>query len=87
MKQQTYISYLEDQQNNVIDFHRWSYKKASTIERKLKEFYQNNKDYSYIKKDLEKTVQIAIYATPDGYSKENTPTLVIPIKNLLHDRL
>lgn len=83
MKQQTYISYLEDQQKNIIDFHRWSYKKASTIVKKLKEFYQNNKDYGYIKKDLEKAAQIAIYATPDGYNREKTPTLIIPIENLL----
>lgn len=85
MKKQTYISHLEDKDGNVINFHRWSYKRATTVARKLKEFYSNPTGISknLHKRDLAKTKQIAIYATPDGYNKEEDPALVIPVNEIV----
>lgn len=45
MRQQTYITKLKDENNRTVNFERWSYKKISTIEKKLKELYIN---YYYV---------------------------------------
>ncbi len=79
MKKQTYISYLEDSDGKMINFERWSYKKTDTIIEKLKELYQ----YPIYKKDIEKSVRIAIYETPDGYNKNKTPKIIVPIEEII----
>ena len=58
-KQQTFVTKLLDSNNKMIDFERWSEKRISTIERKLKELYTK---YHYtFKRDIEKSTYIVIY--------------------------
>ncbi len=79
MAKQTYISYLQDSNGNMITFERWAYKKPGTIIRALKQLYSTN---YIIKRDLERAKTVAIYATPDGYNRDSKPVLLIPIEAL-----
>lgn len=81
MKKQTYISYLEDSNGNMINFERWGYKKTSTIIKSLKKLY--NEYYFSYKDDLMKSERITIYATPNGYEKEETPAITLKIKDII----
>lgn len=85
MKHQTFISYLKDKDDRIIDFDRWTYKRLSTVRRKLKEFYTayNGVGASIIKKQLEQTKTIEIYATPDGLNPGKKPALVLTKDNLV----
>jgi hypothetical protein len=83
MSKQTYISYLEDEDGRMIDFERWAYKKVKTIEEKLKMLYQELSKCSFYRSKLERAKTISVYATPDGYNKEEKPVSVLPISDIL----
>ena len=69
MKEQTFITILEDENNKMIDFERWSYKRASTVERKVKELY--TKYYYVYKKSIENSTYITLYeVTCNGTQNE-----------------
>ena len=82
MKKQEFISYLVDKEGKKIDFERWACKKVSTVINNLKKLYT----YSIYKKDIERSEKIVIYKTPDGYTKEEKPTIEISIKELLTEK-
>jgi hypothetical protein len=83
MLEQTYVSYLEDENGKMIDFERWTYKKPKTIANKLKELYQELSRYSFYDEKLKKAKIISIYATPDGCNKEKNPVLRIPMSDII----
>lgn len=75
MKTQTYISFWKDAAGNTTNFERWTYKRLETVKEKNRELSQNN-----IMKALNKTaVFIEIYASPDGYNKEDQPSAIYNI--------
>jgi hypothetical protein len=59
MRRQTYITKLKDENNKTVNFERWSYKKISTIEKKLKRLYTEY--YFLYKKDIKKAKYIVVY--------------------------
>lgn len=81
MKKQTYISYLEDSNGRIINFERWAYKNTNTVIKSLKKLY-NDYYFSY-KSDLVKSDRITIYSTPDGYNKEENPTITLKIEDII----
>lgn len=81
MKKQTYVSYLEDENNKMVDFERWNYKKVNTVIEKVKWLYNNY--YPIYKHSLEKSKVLAIYESPDGINTSKNPVYKIPINELL----
>jgi hypothetical protein len=79
MKKQTYISYLEDGNQKMIDFERWSHKRVETILSKLSELYKNPFYQIY----MQRAETISIYATPDGYNRDRNPILRIPVTEIV----
>lgn len=75
MKTQTYITKLLDDNNKMINFERWSYKRIETVERKVKELYTRY-DYVY-KKDIEKSTYIAIYDAIDNENQKEVKRYLI----------
>jgi hypothetical protein len=73
MKQQTFISKLLDENNRIIDFERWSDKRISTIENKLKELYT----HSIYKRDIEKSTYIVIYEASDNSNQHEIKRMKI----------
>ena len=59
---QTFITKLEDNNNTMINFERWNYKRVSTVEQQVKEFY---KDCDIFLKDAikEGAIKLSIYKT------------------------
>lgn len=75
MKTQTYISFWKDADGKVINFERWSQKRLDTVKNHNRELAQNS-----MMKVLNKTaVTVEIYATPDGYTQEETPSAIYNI--------
>ena len=75
MKTQTYITKLLEDNNKMINFERWSYKRIETVERKVKELYTRY-DYVY-KKDIEKSTYIAIYDAIDNENQKEVKRYLI----------
>lgn len=77
---QTFIAYMLDDNGNVIDFYRFSYKRASAVERRIRQAMSegNTGLMSLYRNDWMKNgvTTCAIYATPDGVSKEKMPEIV-----------
>jgi len=69
MKQQTFIAYLEDQNFKMITFERFSCKRLETVINQMKELLKS----SLYRACTKEAVSVAIYKTPDGYSKEDNP--------------
>lgn len=60
---QTFITKLEDNNDRMIDFERWSYKKILTIEEKTKELYKSFNGL-FLKEAIKKgAIQLSIYKT------------------------
>ena len=76
--QQTFISKLEDNNNNMIEFERWNYKRVSTVISKVKTFYN---ECDYILKDAIKkgAVKLSVYRTESNGTNEKL-IKVIPIE-------
>lgn len=67
MKKQTYITILEDESGQEIDFERWAYKRAQTCISKMLELYGGELAFLYRKK-IDRAARIVCYPTPDGYN-------------------
>ena len=74
MKRQTFIAMVFDKERQAefesIDFQRWTYKRPQTVKTKMIELCEHYHFPEYYDKVCK------IYATPDGYNYEKTPTLV-----------
>lgn len=66
MKKQTFIICLENQDGLVVDFERWSYKRAETCIANMVKLYRT---YSIYGLSLAKADRVVCYPTPDGYTK------------------
>lgn len=77
---QTYVSYIENADGRMVDFNRWTLKRPETIAKKYTEALA--RDASFWRKIWRDGVTLAIYATPDGYNKEQTPAYIIPLDAL-----
>jgi len=75
MKKQTFIAYIVNENDIMIGFERFSYKRLETVERSMKELFESEL-YRICNKDAK---AVKIYATPDGYNRENTPALVFEV--------
>lgn len=75
MRQQTYITKLKDENNRTVNFERWSYKKISTIEKKLKELYI--KYYYVYKSDIEKSKYITIYEASNNEKQTEIKRMLV----------
>ena len=64
IKQQTFLSKIEDASGNMIDFERWGYKRIATVEAKIRELYKMSLFQRLYKG---KGLHVVIYATPYGY--------------------
>lgn len=65
IKQQTFLSKIEDDKGNMIDFERWSCKQLSTVTANLRKLYKMSLFQRLYKG---KGLHVVIYATPDGYN-------------------
>lgn len=79
MKEQTFISYLEDENGKMIDFERWTYKKVETVLKSVKELYK----HPIYSGNLKRSKNLSIYATPEGCSKGKYLVLKMPITEIL----
>lgn len=74
MKKMTFIALVFDKEHQGkhenIDFQRWEYKRVQTVKEKMLELCQRPFFSEYYGKVCK------IYATPNGYDKEEIPTLV-----------
>ena len=61
MKQQTFVTRLEDKQGRMINFERWSYKNINTVLKNVLELYSSN--LWLYNTDIEKSESLAIYKT------------------------
>lgn len=61
MKEQTYISKIEDANGNVIDFERWSYKRVSTVIKKSTEFFKRMSKHNFFRERVKNAERINIY--------------------------
>ena len=73
---QTYIAVLEDRDFNMVTFERFACKKAETVKKQMEALFKSSLYMACIKG----AVSVAIYATPDGYSREEAPCLCFNIK-------
>lgn len=79
--QQTFITKLENDNNRVIDFERWSYKKVSTVEEKIKEFYKSFNGL-FLREAIKKgAVKLSIYST-EANGKNEKLVKSIPITDI-----
>lgn len=76
MKQQTFIVYLEDQNFKMVTFERFSYKRLETVINQMQELLKN----SLYRACTKEAVSVAIYRTPDGYTKDSNPCCCFNIK-------
>lgn len=67
MKKQTYMTILEDENGQEIDFERWAYKRAQTCISKMLELYSGEWAFLY-RKEIDRAARIVCYPTPDGYN-------------------
>ena len=67
--QQTFISKLEDEDSNMIEFERWNYKRVSMVVSQVKKLY-NECDY-IVKNAIRKgAVKLSIYSTESNGTNE-----------------
>ena len=73
-KEQTFIAMWEKEnpKEPSINFERYACKRVSTVIKSVKELCK----HPFYRKDCEKCARIAIYATPDGYTKNPKPEYV-----------
>jgi len=78
-KQQTYIAALVDETGRMRDFYRFSCKKASTVEKRIRQAMSAENTglnsiyrWSWMQEGV---VACEISATPDGYHKEGKPVI------------
>lgn len=73
-KEQTFIAIWEEEnpRKPSITFERYNCKRLSTVVKSIRELCK----HSIFKKDCEKCARIAIYATPDGYTKNPRPEYI-----------
>ena len=79
---QTFITKLEDNNNTMIKFERWNYKRLTTVEQQVKEFY---KDCDIFLKDAirEGATKLSIYKTETNGTNEIL-VKTLSIKELLN---
>lgn len=74
MKKMTFIALVFDREHQgkheEIDFQRWEYKRVQTVKEKMLLLCERFHFADYYGKVCK------IYATPDGYNKEEEPALV-----------
>lgn len=75
MKRQTFIAYIVNENDTMINFERFSYKRLETVERSMKEAFKSEL-YRICNKDAK---AVKIYVTPDGYNREANPVLVFEV--------
>ena len=78
MKQCNYIAVIENKDFKQIGFERFSCKKPETVKNKMLALFQND----LYKVCTPGAVSVAIYATPDGYNRENAPCICFNIKGV-----
>ena len=71
----TFIAFFEDNAGNRITFERFACKKVSTVKKYIRELWSNSL-YRVCTRGAE---IVKIYATPDGYTAQNTPEAVIEL--------
>ena len=76
MKQQTFIVYLEDKNFKMVTFERFNCSRLETVKRQMQELLKN----SLYRVCTKEAVSVAIYRTPDGINKEETPCCCFNIK-------
>lgn len=73
MKKMTFIALVFDKEHQgkheEIDFQRWGYTRVQTVKKKMLELCRNYHFSEYYGKVCK------IYATPDGYKREENPML------------
>lgn len=62
MKEQTFVSRLEDEQGRMIDFERWNFKRLSKVEESVKQLYGTYT--STYKDELIRAASIVFYEAP-----------------------
>ena len=68
--EQTFITKLENNNSKMIDFERWNYKKASTVEQQVKEFYKSF-DGLFLRNAIkEGATKLSIYKTETNGTNE-----------------
>ena len=68
---QTYIAIVEDKNFNMITFERFSCKKLKTVKKNMLSLFQN----SLYRACTPGAAAVAVYKTPDGYNKEESPCM------------
>lgn len=76
MKQQTFIAILENKDHKQVTFERFACKKAETVKAQMERLFKSSLYMACIKG----AVSVAIYATPDGYTREVNPCLCFNIR-------
>ena len=69
MKAQTFITRWEDENHKLVDFERWSCKRLSTVVKKTLLLAE----HPIYRECNEHAIRIAIYRTPDGFTREDQP--------------
>lgn len=70
MKQQTFILSMQNSEGEEKDFYRFSHKRAKTCLNELKKAAAHSSLFCTLWK-ADKIENIVLFATPDGYNKEN----------------
>jgi len=82
MAKQTYIAVFLAGDGKQLHFERFGYKNTTTIIKKLTELFTGH--WSFVYKDIiSETETMEIYATPDGYTREKSPTITMLMKGEL----
>lgn len=76
MKQQTFIVYLEDKNLKMVTFERFSCRRLETVINQMQELLKN----SLYRACTKEAVSVAIYKTPNGYTKDPAPCCCFNIK-------
>ena len=80
-------AYFKDAEGRTVNFERYAYKRAKTVYNNLKKFYAHLYDkwrFLY-NDDITKADYVAIYATPDGVTKEAEPVIRVPIEQFVKE--
>lgn len=79
MKKMTFIALVFDKEHQgkheEIDFQRWGYKRVQTVKEKMLELCEIFHFPEYYGKVCK------VYATPDGYNQEKTPSITFNFPN------
>lgn len=66
---QTFIAVLQDRNFNMVTFERFGCQKPATVEKQIRKLLESDLYRACIKG----ATTCAIYATPDGYTREEYP--------------